>query len=69
MHDIDIALAARNIVFLECLLILMLPDHAVASAHRNLRKAWRSIQVPRVWMKPNKKGSRFWEIDMTKFEP
>ncbi len=67
MFDLDIAL--RNALLLHFLVILMLPDHAAVAVHRDLQRAWRWIQAPLLEKKPFKKGSRFWEIDMTKFEP
>ncbi len=69
MFDLDIALVLRNSLLLQFFVILLLPDHAAVALHRNLWSAWRRIQGPLLEKKPPKKGSRFWEIDMTKFEP
>jgi hypothetical protein len=48
----------------------LLPDHAAVAVHQHLLRAWRSLHAPFLGKKrPSRKGSRFWEIDMTKFEP
>jgi hypothetical protein len=70
MFDLDLALALRNVLLLQFLITLLLPEHAAVVVHRHLVKAWRSLHAPFLVKKhPPKKGSRFWEIDMTKFEP
>lgn len=68
MHDFDLALALRNALLLQLLVIALMPEHAVVSVHRHLQQVWRRIHAPRLKRQP-RKGSRFWEIDMTNFEP
>ena len=69
MFEHALYLALRNALLLQFLVILMVPDHAAAAVHRHLLRAWRSLHAPFLEKKPPRKGSRFWEIDMTKFEP
>ncbi len=69
MHELDIALAFRNALLLQFLVMLLLPEQVVVAVHRHLQKAWKWIQAPLREKKPPRKGSRFWEVDMTKFEP
>jgi hypothetical protein len=70
MLDPDLTLALRNVLLLQFLVILLLPEHAAVAVHRHLLRAWRSLHAPFLEKKHRlKKGSRFWEIDMTKFEP
>ena len=70
MLDLELALALRNILLLQFLVILLLPEHAAVAVHRRLLRVWRSLHAPFHEKKhPLRKGSRFWEIDMTKFEP
>jgi hypothetical protein len=70
MYDFDLALTLRNALLLQLLVILMLPDHAAVAVHRHMQRAWRRIQAPLLEKRqPPRNGSRFWEIDLTKFEP
>lgn len=69
MLELDLALALRNALLLQFLVILMLSDHAAVAVHRHLRKAWRRVQAPLLAKRKPRKANRFWQIDMTKFEP
>ena len=70
MYDLDLILALRTVLLLQFLIILMLPEHAAAAVQRHVLTAWRSLHAPFLGKKHQpRKGSRFWEIDMTKFEP
>ena len=61
----------RNILLVQLLMIIVAPAHALQVC-RELLKIWRSINAQFLHMgqaRTNKNLSRFWEIDMTKFEP
>lgn len=59
----------RNILLVQFLIVIMAPGHAI-SVCRDMIRVWRSINAPFLQRKKaRKKGSSFWEIDMTKFEP
>jgi len=62
-HEISILL--RNILLLQLLTIVIVPDYAFG-IQKKLFKLWKSIITP-VKATPEKRG-KFWEIDMTKFE-
>lgn len=67
MHHLSIGI--RNILLVQLFLLVMVPEHAFA-VRRELQRLWRSIHAPfRQKKEPEKKRSKFWEIDMTKFEP
>lgn len=66
-HEFTIGI--RNILLVQFLLIAAFPGHA-ALFRLQLIRIWRSINAPFLWKKETRrKRSRFWEIDMTKFEP
>lgn len=65
----EFTIGIRNILLVQFLIIIMAPDQAVYVQQEMIR-IWRSINAPFLHGKETrKKGSRFWEIDMTKFEP
>jgi hypothetical protein len=65
----EFTIVIRNILLVQLLMITALPGHT--SVFRlQLIRIWRSINAPFLQKKnTRRKGSRFWEIDMTKFEP
>lgn len=70
MFDFETSIVIRNILLLQLLLTFVVPDYAF-QVQRQLLKIWRSINSPLPTKKPSHKGKKekFWEIDMTKFEP
>jgi hypothetical protein len=67
VHGMSIGI--RNILLIQLVIVLMVPDHAVL-VRQELIRIWKSINAPLLRKKETrKKGSRFWEIDMTAFEP
>jgi hypothetical protein len=65
----EFTLGMRNILLVQFLLIAALPGHA-SLFRLQLIRIWRTINAPFLQKrKTRRKGSRFWEIDMTKFEP
>lgn len=59
----------RNVLLVQLLILIMVPEYAVHIRQEMIR-IWRSINAPFLQrIKARKKGSSFWEIDMTKFEP
>ncbi len=70
MYDFDLALALRNALLFQLLVIALVPEHAITVVHRHLHRVWRRIQAPLLEkIHTPRKGSGFWEIDLTKFEP
>jgi hypothetical protein len=66
-HELTIGI--RNILLMQLMIIAALPGHLFLF-RRELVRIWRSINAPFLQKKETRrKGSRFWEIDMTKFEP
>lgn len=69
MYTHDAVLAIRNILLLQLMVIALVPGH-VALVRQELLKIWKRINEPFSFKKTtDKKKNRFWEIDMTKFEP
>ena len=69
MYSLEIPIGIRNILLVHLLLlVLMVPAHMVL-VRQELHRLWRTINAPFLRKEAAKKGSRFWEIDMTNFEP
>ncbi len=65
----EFILCMRNLLLVQLVMIILAPGH-VLQVSRELTRIWRSINAPFPQQKPvRRKGSTFWEIDMTKFEP
>jgi hypothetical protein len=60
----------RNILLLQLLTLVVVPDSDL-QVHQKLLKIWKSLNTPILPKKPADKAKKekFWEIDMTKFEP
>lgn len=65
----DLSLVMRNILFVQLMLLATTPEFTLRLRHELVR-LWRTLRAPVAVKKagPAKK-SKFWEIDMTKFEP
>ena len=71
MHSELITLAFRNMLLCQLLLVSVLFS-AMPAAQQELLKIWKSLNTPLLRKKiarTNHKSNKFWEIDMTKFEP
>jgi hypothetical protein len=69
MSSPEASLLIRNILLLQLLtMLLVVPEYAFQS-HRKLLKVWKSIMKPLSHKVTAEKKDKFWEIDMTKFEP
>ena len=70
MFDFNIGFGIRNILLVQMLLIVMVPDYAL-QVRRELVKIWKMLKTPILPKRtgPSKKSGRFWKIDLTKFEP
>lgn len=70
MVDFKIGFGIRNILLVQVLLIVMVPDYAL-QVRRELAKIWKMLKTPILPKRtgPSKKGGKFWEIDLTKLEP
>ncbi len=66
----EMTFSIRNILLLQLLTLVAVPDYAF-QARQRLLKIWKSLSASVFPKKPAspKKRKRFWEIDMTKFEP
>jgi hypothetical protein len=61
----------RNILLFQLIVALAFADNAPV-VHHELCRIWRRLQAPFLLIKSNKTNhpsNKFWEIDMTKFEP
>lgn len=70
MHP-DAILALRNLLLLQLLISLTLAGNS-PKLQQELLRIWKTLNAPLNWMKPakpNHKSGKFWEIDMTDFEP
>jgi hypothetical protein len=69
MFSHDLIIGIRNILLLQLVMIVMMPGHLLL-VRQELIKIWKSINTPFYQKRATpKKRSKFWEIDMTKFEP
>jgi hypothetical protein len=70
MFGDEIFIGIRNILFMHLMILATVPERTVR-LHHELVKIWKTLKTPILPKKtgPVKKGSKFWEIDMTKFEP
>ena len=67
-HEVTIGI--RNILLIQLLVIVLVPGCAF-QVHQGLMKIWKTLNTPLLPEKPAdpKKREKFWEIDMTRFEP
>ena len=70
MFTPETSIVIRNILLLQLLTLVIVPSYAL-QIHHKLLKIWKSLNTPALPKKPTGKAKkeRFWEIDMTKFEP
>ncbi len=71
MHPDAITIALRNILLVQLLMALTLAGNS-PRLQQELLRIWKSLNAPLLWKKPTKpnhKSGKFWEIDMTDFEP
>jgi len=70
MSDSEISFSMRNILLLQLLTFVVVKDSAFQMCHK-LLKVWKSLKDLLLAWKPSGQGKRekFWEVDMTKFEP
>ena len=71
MHADINTLALRNTLLLALMTFLLLAGN-VPVFQQELLKIWKTLNTPLLPKRPagtNHKSNKFWEIDMTKFEP
>ena len=71
MHFDTVTLTFRNILFFQLLAVSVLSG-SVPAVQQELLKIWKTLNTPLLPNRPsgtNHKSNKFWEIDMTKFEP
>jgi hypothetical protein len=71
MHIDLMYLNLRNILAIQLLAVLTLVGNSPV-VQRELIKIWKALNtplLPKKPTKPNHRSGKFWEIDMTDFEP
>ena len=71
MHVDIISVTLRNILFFQLMMVLVLAGNAPL-VQQELLKIWKTLNTPLFPKRSggtNHKSNKFWEIDMTKFEP
>jgi len=72
MPDNVIILVTRNILIAYLAIIVMMPVN-LSPVRQELLKIWKTLNAPLPLMRQKPAGQekrvKFWEIDMTKFEP
>jgi hypothetical protein len=71
MHIDILVINLRNILLFQLLVALALAGN-VPAVQQELLKIWKRLNTPLITIKStrtNHKSNKFWEIDMTKFEP
>jgi len=63
----EFSVSIRNVLLIQLLIVLLAPDYAL-QLRQELQKLWKTLNTP--WIPLRRAArSKFWEIDMTKFEP
>jgi len=71
MHVDLVTVSLRNILTIQLLAVLALAGYTPVVQHEML-KIWKTLNTPlfpKKSARTNHKSNKFWEIDMTKFEP
>lgn len=71
MHADIVTMILRNLLLVQLLAILAHAGH-MPIGQQELHKIWKTLKTPLLPKRPaktNHTSDRFWEIDMTKFEP
>ncbi len=70
MFEFETGIGIRNILLVQMLMVVLVPGYAL-QVRRELVKIWKTLKTPILQKKTSslKKGGKFWEIDLTKFEP
>ena len=71
MHVDPMSLNLRNILVFQLLIVFTLAMNPPV-VQRELLKIWKTLNTPLLQKKPTKpnhRSGKFWEIDMTNFEP
>ncbi len=66
--DLISTIGMRNVLLVHLLVVVLTPGCAL-QAHQELSRIWRTVRTALVIRRSRPRQSRFWEIDMTKFEP
>ncbi len=71
MHIEILTINLRNILLFQLLVVLAFAGNAPV-IHQELLRIWKTLKAPFLHIRStrtNHKSNKFWEIDMTKFEP
>ena len=66
----ETSMVIRNILLLQLLTLIVIPDYAF-QIHQKVLKIWKTLNTQLLPKNPadRAKKEKFWEIDMTKLEP
>lgn len=70
MFGEELIITIRNILLVQLVMVSvsLAPERAVL-VRQEFLKIWKSLNAPFLPKKTDKGREKFWEIDMTKFEP
>ncbi len=70
MSESEISFSIRNVLLLQLLTLVVVRDSAF-QLFQKLSRTWKSLKALLLAWKPSGRVNRgkFWEIDLTKFEP
>jgi len=71
MNNEIFAINLRNMLLFQLLLVLAFSGSTTV-LHQELHRIWKMLNTPFLPLRStrtNHKSNKFWEIDMTKFEP
>ncbi len=69
MSDNEISFSMRNILLLH-LVTLVMVKYSAFQLCQKLLNVWKSLKAMLAWKLSNQgKRGKFWEVDITKFEP
>ncbi len=66
--DLISTIGIRNVLLVHLLVVVLAPDYAL-QVQQELSKIWKTVRTVLIIRRSRPQRSRFWEIDMTKFEP
>jgi len=68
--SVDILIITLRNIMLLCIFMTINAAVNMPQLQQELLKLWKNLKTPRLPKKPaSQKSDKFWEIDMTKFEP
>jgi hypothetical protein len=68
MFDNELLLGIRNLLLVHLMIAASIPEQTARLQYGVLRM-WKTLTTRPVSKRSNSRTKKFWEIDMTKFEP